>query len=135
RLAKVSLGATIPVTQYGNLQPLIEAEGETYEEAMEIALRRIHDLWNRTAERPLSIDRDAAQAGGKILTCWASGPTVAFDPTGHTYRVGNGPKWLGGSTFASRYVQEFPGPLIASKMADKHGVEAQDVLDMWDLNA
>lgn len=137
QLAKVTLGATIPVAQYANLQPVIEAEGETIDAAMDAALRHIKDLWDRTAEKPLTIDRNAESPSGReVLRCRVSGAEVLFDPVAHTYHdKSSGNRYLGGSTFASSFEAPFVSEVIAEKMAAKHGVEAKDILAMWALNA
>lgn len=132
--AKVTLGGTIPTGQYANLQPVFEIEGETVTEAMEEALGHMKALWDRTSSQPLDINRGQV-SGGEILRCRVSGTEVIFDPIKHTYHDRQGNRYLGGSTFASRYKKPFEGQLIAGKMAAKHGVEAQEILDMWALNA
>lgn len=135
-MPKVTLGATIPVAQYANLQPVYEIEGATIEEAMEEALGHVKVLWDRTSSQPLNINRGQSEAPhGEIKRCRMSGTEVIFDPIAHTYHDRQGNRYLGGSTFASRYKKPFPGETIAGKMAAKHGVEAQHILDMWKLNA
>lgn len=128
------------MAQYANLQPSFEVEAETFEEAMEIALHRIKSVWDRTANKPLEIRRDVprdadADPAGKILRCVVSGTEVLFDPIEHVYQGPDGHRWLGGSTFASRFKSEFPGDIISSKMAAKYKVDADEVLAMWALNA
>lgn len=133
---KVTLAATIPVAQYGNLQPSFEAEGDTHEEAMEKALQWMKDVWDRTASKPLEVrdlEKHPGKFYGKELRCWASGNRVMFDPIEHTYET-DGKRWLSGSAFAGKYKSEFNAPLIAGKMGTKHGVDAQDIIDMWELN-
>lgn len=136
-MPKVTLGATIPTGQYANIQPLYEIEADTVEEATEIALGHIKALWDRTSSQPLDINRgqQIAAPQGQVLRCRVSGTEVIFDPIAHTYHDRQGNRYLGGSTFASRYKAPFPGSTIAGKMAAKHGVEAQHILDMWKLNA
>lgn len=132
------MSATIPVAQYGNLSPTFEAEGETHEEAMDLALRLIRDTWDRTAEKPLKVRDLETQPQlpfGTELRCWASGTRVNFDPIEHKYSTPDGKRWLSGSTFAGRYKSEFNAPVIARKVADKYGVEAAEVAAMWLLNA
>lgn len=133
---KVTLSATIPVAQYGNLQPTIEAVGDTYEEAMELAVRRIKDLWDRTAPKSLEVRKIETPRliFGDELRCWASGTRVHFDAQNHIYDSGDGKRWLSGSAFAGRYKSEFNAPLIAGKMATKYGVDASEVIAMWELN-
>lgn len=136
-MARVTMAATIPVAQYANLQPTFEAEADTHDEAMEIALRQIKDVWDRTAEKPLRVrdlDNTLTLPPGKEHRCWASGTRVTFDAVTHTYSTGDGRRWLSGSTFASRYKSEFQSMLIARMVAEKHSVEAAEILAMWELN-
>jgi hypothetical protein len=128
------LGATLPVAQYGNLQPTIEVEADTIDEALALALGHIKTLWDRTVQKPLEIGQDTLPTG-KVLQCRVSGAEVIFDPIAHTYHDRQGNQYQGGSTFAGRFKAPFPGEIIAGKMAIKHGVEAQKILDMWALNA
>lgn len=128
--------ATIPTMQYGNIQPTFDVEAPTYEQAVELGLQRMKFVWDRTGEKPLDIARGTRPAPvGEILTCWASGTQVYFDPVEHVYRDSTGYKWLGGSTFAGRYKSEFAASVISKKMADKNGVNAKEILAMWALNA
>lgn len=133
---KVTISATIPVAQYGNIQPTFEAEGETHEAAMELALQRIKDVWDRTAPKPLEVRKiDTPRLiFGEELRCWASGTRVTFDEVSHVYSTGDGRKWLSGSTFAGRYKSDFNAPLVAGKMATKYEVDAAEIIEMWELN-
>jgi len=128
----------IPVMQYGNLSPTIEVEADSHEEAMELALKRFQDVWNRTAEKPLDIDKDKApKIAATAITkrCRVSGAIVYFDPVAHTYTDADGKKYMGGSTFASKYKSPFAADVVAGKMATKHGVKKEDIRAMWSLNA
>lgn len=129
--------ATIPTQQYGNIQPTFEVEAETHEEAMNLALARIKEVWDRASGKgPLNINRNLPDIpAGEILRCQVSGTEVYFDPIEHVYRGADGRRWLGGSTFAGRYESDFPGELIAEKMGTKHGVDPRKILAMWELNA
>lgn len=134
---RVTISGVIPTQQYGNLQPTFEVEAETHEAAMELGLRQMKDVWDRTSERPLNVRslEKVVRLPGEELRCWASGTRVNFDPIEHIYSTADGKRWLSGSTFAGRYKSEFNGPLIAGKMAAKNGVEAAEILAMWALNA
>jgi hypothetical protein len=135
--ARVTLGATIPTTQYGNLQPSFEIEGETTEAALEEAVVTMQRFWNSVSDKPLNV-RELETAvfvppTTVDLTCWASGTVVQFDPVEHRYSPG---KWLSGSAFASRYTPDFPAEMIAGKMATKAGLDdPAEILAMWALNA
>lgn len=133
---KFILSATVPVAQYANLQPTVEVHAATYEDAMNLALGQVKTLWDRVAQKPLEIDHRPAPASvTQVLRCRVSGAEVIFDPIAHTYHDRQGNRFMGGSTFAGQYKTEFPGDIIAGKMAAKHGVDAQHILDMWALNA
>lgn len=122
--------------QYGNLSPTFEVEGESFEAAIERGLQQMKYVWDRTGEQPIDIERGRKKVpAGEILTCWASGTQIYFDPIAHIYRDAQGNQYLGGSTFAGRYKSEFAGATISKKMADKHGVDARNILSMWALNA
>lgn len=126
------MAATIPVMQYGNLQPSFTVEAESHSEAMELALEQVKEIWDRTAKEPLSINQPPK---GEVLRCRVSGAEVIFDPVAHTYHSRDGRRYTGGSTFAGKFTSEFPGELIAGKMATKHNVKASEILSMWELNA
>ncbi|QDH85080.1 exonuclease [Gordonia phage Dardanus] len=141
---KVSMGATIPVAQYGNLQPNFEVEGETLDAALDTAVEAMARLWNSVCDKPIRVrvtDGPAAVGVSTTveLTCWASGLVVPFDPIAHVYGDGS---WLSGSTFAHQFTSEFNAEAAAGKMAAKveprhdgtPAVEPIDILDMWALN-
>lgn len=138
-MVKVSLGATIPTGQYANLQPLIEVESESIDGGLEAALGHIKKLWDRTSSQPLDINRNApaitSTPQGQVLRCRVSGTEVIFDPIAHSYHDRDGRRYMGGSTFASKYKAPFAAEAIAQKMAAKNGVEASEILAMWKLNA
>lgn len=125
--------------QYGNIQPSFDVEGATHEAAMELGLQRLKEIWDRTATKPLEINRlqptEIPKSNGILKRCRVSGAEVIFDPVAHTYHDLQGNRFIGGSTFASRYKSKFAADTISAKMADKAGIEAQQILDMWALNA
>lgn len=133
--AKITLGATIPTTQYGNLQPSFEMEGATVDAALDAAVLTMQRFWNLVSDKQLTLRevREVVASTAVELTCWASGSRVLFDPVAHRYSPG---EWLSGSAFAGRFTSDFPADLIAGKMAAKaDGVEPADILAMWALNA
>ncbi|KPG13834.1 hypothetical protein AN911_00955 [Mycobacteroides immunogenum] len=103
---------------------------------MDIALKRIKDVWDRTATKSLEVRKvDTPRlVFGEELRCWASGTRVTFDDYHHIYETADNKSWLSGSTFAGRYKSEFNAPLIAGKMATKYEVDASEVIAMWELN-
>ena len=116
----------------------MECDGETIAEAMEEALGHIKSLWDRTAAKPLEIDRQTPKIEapqGELKRCRVSGAEVIFDPIAHTYTDRQGRRYTGGSTFASRFKSPFLKDIISGKMANKYGVDADKIQAMWTLNA
>lgn len=134
---KVTLGATIPVVQYGNLQPLVEVEAETVKGGLDEALDAIAHIWNRTCDKPLMLRDVVEHVSATVrLYCWACKGmrSLLFDPVAHSYGE-PGESWLSGSAFAGLYTKDFPGEIIAKKMSSKYGVADRDILGMWEKNA
>ncbi|AXF51590.1 RecB-like exonuclease [Mycobacterium phage Constella] len=121
------------------MQPSFEIEAPSHEEAFEIGLQKLQQIWNRVGSNPLDINRGEPAAPTKpqgiLKKCRVSGAEVIFDPVVHTYYDHQGRKYRGGSTFASQYKSPFLAQTIAEKMAAKHGVSADDILAMWQLNS
>ena len=127
---KVTLSATVPVVQYGNLQPTVEVEADTYEEAMQQAEAHIVTFWNKHVEGGKQIK--AAQ--GKRLEAFVGG-FINYDDDAHIYTNDAGDVYLSGSQYASQGERPFDTAAITSKMADKAGVKAEDIATMWSLSA
>lgn len=124
---RVLLKATIPVVSYGNIQPEIEVEADTYEEALAIAESRIKDLWSRYADQPLP------NGNVKRLTAFVGGE-IDYDPVAHAY-TWNGEVYQSGSQYAKQFEKPFDVDDISNKIAAKFGVDANEVRKMWELKA
>lgn len=140
-LIKVTITGTIPTVQYGNMQPVIEAEGKSYEEAQELALTRLQNIWNRVCEpgKELKISSPTTNVPSQAksyekLACQISGTDVLFDKEEHKYYDSEGNQYLSGSAFASKYKSKFDSSAISANFAKKHDVPQKDILDMWSLN-
>ncbi len=137
---KFTLQATIPTTQYGNLQPAIEVEAATFEEAQAIAMPQIQKIWNSVCETGKElVIRDIQSADGAIydnpterMTCSLSGEVLFLDNT-HTYRDAEGTVYQSGSRYAEQFGYEFNKDAIIPLYANKFGVEPGDVEDFWNL--
>jgi hypothetical protein len=127
---KFQLTGVIPVYQYANLQPTIETEADTFEEARDNALLQMKTIWDSVAEGGKTLALPEKQTAFAVQKCEISGAEVPFDTASHTY----GPGWIGGSTFAGRYKTKFPKELIADKTAKKFDLPPQTVIDMWEKN-
>lgn len=141
-LVTVKLTGVIPTAQYANLQPEIEAQGKSYEEAQELALSRMTEIWNRVCEpgkelnvaKPVGNATPAQTNSYDKVVCEVSGTQILFDKVAHKYIDNNGEQYLSGSIFSSRYKSKFEAETIAGAFGKKHDVSPSDVLDMWKLN-
>lgn len=133
---KFAITATIPTTQYGNLQPAIEVEADTFEEARDIAMPQIQEIWNSVCEpgkelkiRSMSVTEQSTSET-KEMTCMFSGITLYLDDT-HTYRDSEGNTYQSGSRFAEQFEYEFPKATVLPAYANKFGVEPGVVDAFW----
>jgi hypothetical protein len=122
------IGATIPVTQYGNLTPVYEVEAATIEEAQAIALPYLESLWARYCETGREL-----RTGGHKIKAFVGGD-IDYDALTHTYSC-KGETYLSGSQYAKQFEKPFDGQAIAAKMAAKFGVSPANILDMWKLKS
>lgn len=133
---KYTITAVIPVAQYANLQPSIEVEADTFEEAHAQAMPHIEQVWAEYGEKPL-----VPQTQTKFISTLQTkqrlkdffGNEIDYDAVNHQYSW-NGEIYESGSQYASKFEKPFNKEAIAGKMAEKYGVEAQDIIDMWELN-
>lgn len=127
--------AVIPTGDYMNAQPSFTVRADTFEEARDLWLKEmrvIHEMLGK----PLEVRGESAgRPVGIEKRCWASGSIVYFDPIEHVYRDAQGNQYLGGSTFAHRFVPDFPAESIAGKMAEKSDSSADEIRAMWQLNS
>lgn len=138
--ATFKLTAVIPTAQYANLQPEIETEGESYEEAQELALTRMAELWNRVCEpgKELKVGQKiniptVANSYERVLSD-LTGVELLFDKVAHKYTDADGFEYLSGSVFSGRYKNKFDADAISANVANKYDVPQQEVKDMWSLN-
>lgn len=141
-LVTVKLTGVIPTAQYANLQPEIEAQGKSYEEAQELALSRMTEIWNRVCEpgkelkvaQPVGANTPTEKISYDRLFSKLTGVEVLFDKVAHKYITPDGKDYLSGSVFAGRYKNKFDGDAISKSFAKKHDVPQKDIQDMWSLN-
>ena len=130
---KYTLGATISVGNYSNLQPSIEVEADTFEEAQAQAMPHIEKVWAQYGEKPLT-SKTVATSNREKLKAFAGGD-IWFDPIAHEYTNDKGEVYLSGSQYAKKFEKPFEANIIASKIASKFNVSAGEVLDMWQLKS
>lgn len=122
------IGAVIPVSKFGNVQPKFTVTGDTLHEARDKALAEMQALF-QSAGVETTFPKPEGTPAGEIVTCVASGTQVYFDEYTHTYGPG---EWMSGSKFAGKFKSEFPSDIVARKMADKTtDVTAEEIQAMW----
>lgn len=132
---KVQMTAVIPTAQYANVQPTVEVEADTFEEARDIALQRIQSVSAMVSNTPLSVQYAAGEPAQVTKPALPqieafTGGTLGYDDATHTYEPG----YLSGSAFSHKYIAPFNREAISAAFANKHGVDQQEVLDMWSCN-
>lgn len=125
---KFVIGATIPVMSYGNLQPSIEVEAETFEEAQAIAMPQIEKLWDKYGEKPLT------KGERKLIKAYVGGE-IYYDDATHTYTNEKGEVYMSGSQYAKSLEKPFDMEKISEAMATKFKVKAEDIKAMWALKS
>lgn len=133
---KFKITATIPTAQYANIQPEIEVEAPTFEEAQAIALPQIEQIWAMYCESGKELKRRAVPGMAtstslKTLESTVTGGTAFFDEQKHIYTNERGNKLLSGSEFAEGFSPKFNPDFIVPKMEAKYEVLGQDIKDMW----
>lgn len=126
---KLKLGAVVPVMSYGNVQPEVEVEADTFEEALAIAEGQIRQVWDKYGEKPLP-----RQDNRQLLTAFVGGE-IYYDEHTHTYTNEAGEVYLSGSVYADGFRKAFDKQAIAKLMADKIKADPADILAMWDLKS
>lgn len=126
---KVKLSATIPVVAYGNVEPEIEAEAETYEQALQIAEGRLQDIWNRYCEPGKEL-----RSGTTVRLIDYFGNEIDYDPIAHVYSLYS-KVYQSGSKYADTFRKPFDKLKIAEATANRDGTKVEDILAKWELKA
>lgn len=116
----MKIKAHIPTQQYG----FIEVSGTPEEKA------EIERLYNEYAESPL-----AFRNGNRVLLQAYVGGEIYYDDAAHQYTDEQGNVYLSGSQYAKQFDTPFDVVAVSNKMAEKYGVKAADIQDMWELKA
>lgn len=132
---KYTLAATVPVAQYANLQPTIEVEADTIEEAEAQVLPYIENFFNKYSEKhKIGAVKKAANPGRKLEKDFF-GNEIFYDEEKHEYTNAMGEVYLSGSAYAKD--DDFDGEYWAQEFVTKYGLNPEDkqnILDMWNVN-
>lgn len=137
---KFKVTAVIPTAQYANLQPEIEVETDSFEQARDFAMPKIEEIWAKYCEpgrelKPRESTGTVAGVALEVLESTVTGGKAFFDPAAHVYTNQFGQQFLSGSKFAEGFSPAFNADFIVPKMEAKYGVPGDDIKAMWAAKA
>ena len=127
---KFTISATIPVVQYGNIQPTIELEGDDYETLKLEGLGKIQDIWDKYAEKPLKENEKGSWETLETFT----GEQIQYNEETHQYKDMQGNGLVSGSAFSKRFEKPFDAKMIAGKVGEKNDIDPKLVEAVWSDN-
>jgi Fe-S cluster assembly scaffold protein SufB len=117
--------------QYGNVQPTIETEAETFEEARAVLTPQLESLWKQFGQQ-LNVQSSGSR---KLLKAFCGGE-VYYDEAAHVYTNEAGEVYLSGSQYADSFRKPFDKQKIAGLMAAKvDSATPEDIIKMWELKS
>lgn len=129
--------ATIPTTQYGNIQPEIVVEAETYTKAKAVAMRRLQALWDMYGERPLKknspVRASIKRSFEEVITF--TGEKIRWYPEEHEYTDLEGSHLVSGSEYAKSFDKPFDTERLSAAVGKKYDIPAETVAEMWRANS
>lgn len=132
---KYTITAVVPVAQYANLQPSVEVEANSIEEAEEQVLPYIEKFFNKYSEKAKIGAVKKATNPKRVLEKDLFGNEIFYDEEAHEYTNALGEVYLSGSAYAKD--EEFDGEYWAQEFVNKYGLapeDKQNILDMWNVN-
>lgn len=129
------ISATIPTVQYGNIMPEIEVEAETFEEARDLAMERVREIWNSVCEEGRELRIRGSQpvgsvSAGEVVVCSFSGTELTMSDD-HTYTDKDGNVFMSGSRYPEQFGYPFDKNMILPIYANKHEVQPKVIDDFW----
>jgi len=134
-MVKYTLTAVVPVAQYANLQPAIEVEAESIEEAEKQVLPYVEDFFNRYSEKAKIGAEKRAASPDRVLLKDIFGNEIFYNDKTHEYTNSLGEVYLSGSQYAKE--DEFDAEYWAQEFVAKYGLKEEDkqkILAMWETN-
>lgn len=133
---KYTLTAVVPVAQYANLQPQVEVEADSIEEAEKEVLPYIEEFFNKYSDKAKIGAPKKAANPKRILERDIFGNEIFYDDEAHEYTNALGEVYLSGSKYASD--EPFDSEYWANEFVSKYGLsedKKQKIIDMWKCNA
>lgn len=135
KVTSYKMGAVIPTTQYGNLQPEFELEGGTLSKMKEEGLKHIQEIWDEYGSSQLSKNSEAPKDGIEFEQKLSfTGEKVLWSEYLHEYRSLDGKKLTSGSKYADLLTKPFNSELLSEKSGNAWGVDKDDLAALWKLN-
>jgi hypothetical protein len=132
KIKEVTIGATVPTMQYGNLQPSITLTGGDLEGLTNQGISWITEIHNKFGERPLE-SKTISVASKVKETSFNEGFEIEYDEVNHKYYF-KGKQLSGVTDYISQYSAKFDTQSIAKKCASAWNMEAIDIENMWKTN-
>lgn len=132
---KYSLTAVVPVAQYANLQPTVEVEADSIEEAEKEVLPYIENFFNKYSEKAKIGAPKKAANKNRVLLKDIFGNEIFYDDGLHEYTNALGEVYLSGSKYASE--DPFDSEYWAQEFVSKYGLKEEDkqkIQAMWEVN-
>lgn len=135
KVSKIEIGATIPVMQYGNLQPKVEMTDVDLEEGTQHIMGHLKGMFAKYADRELKENEVKALIKTECIQkeSFNEDVKIDFDEKSHSYYY-KGKKLNGVTTYIKKYFGEFDADMMSKVSAKSWGVEQQEVKDLWDSN-
>lgn len=132
---KYTLTAVVPVAQYANLQPAIEVEADSIEEAEEQVLPYIEGFFNKYSEKHKIGAEKRAASPDRVLLKDIFGNEIFYNDKTHEYTNSLGEVYISGSQYAKE--EDFDGEYWADEFVKKYNLpesEKQRIIAMWETN-
>jgi hypothetical protein len=133
KIKEVTIAATVPTMQYGNLQPSITLQGADVEEVTNTGLQWIEQIHSVYGEKPLTKKAMSVVATTKERSYNEEDVEIEYDAINHKYYY-NGKELMGVTDYLKSFTAPFDASSIAKKCAEPWGMEAEDIQAMWNQN-
>ena len=131
KVDKIKVGATIPVVQYGNIQPEIELSDVEVKDGLDYAMKHISSLWNQYSEKGNLTPKEISYSIKK--KSFNEDVEIDYDDINHIY-VFNGKELTSATGIVKKYYKDFDSISVAKQCAKSWGVDESVILSMWDSN-
>ena len=136
QIKSYKIGATIPAMQYGNLQPVIEMEGEglVLEDAHNFSMKYIKEMFAKYSEQPLKESDLVVSESVRITSFNEEGVVVDYKPNPvHEYSFEE-KKLRGATSIVSDFTKGFDAQVVSKSCEASWKVGAEAIQDMWKSN-